>query len=277
MTQQPEEVAAPSLAARARAFVADTRLPGALPVHYRERALILTLLWVYTFGTYYLLGLWSEPSAGSSLHTRVDDWIPFWPTAMFAYEGVYTALLFPLFTIRCQRLFRRTAAGYFLVATLCLLIWIAYPVSAVTLRADASQLDTTLFVEWGVRVNYALDPPLNCFPSLHLAITLLAALCAWKANRVYGAIGLAGAVAVAYAICAVKQHYFVDGVAGAAVAIVVYVAVVARYDSGESLPEEVAFTWRGPAGYFALHFAIVLGFVLAWLLGWAPWESVNLG
>ncbi|MGE0707476.1 MAG: phosphatase PAP2 family protein [Planctomycetota bacterium] len=256
---------------------ADTWRPGALPTDQRERLLLVGLLWVYTFGGYYLLGLTGDPKAARSLHTAVDAAIPFQPWMMYFYEGVYTALLYPLFTVRCQRLFRRTALAYCLVTTVSLAIWIAFPVSAYSLRADTSTLDLSRFVEWGVKVNYALDPSLNCFPSLHLAITLLAALCALTARRLWGVFGILLSLAVAYAICAVKQHFFLDGVGGALIALGAYALIVRPYDPGESAPEELAFTWRGPAAYLAFHLAAVLAFAIAWKLGWAPWEQVRIG
>lgn len=261
-----------ALGERIRAVLRDLRLPGALPSNPREKIVVTSILFAYCFGGYYAVGLTFDPSRAATLHTALDDAIPFNSWFMWAYEAVYTALLFPLFTVRCQRLFRRTALAYLLVIGGCLATWVVYPVSAVSLRADVRLLDPTVFHEWGLLTNYALDPPLNCFPSLHLAIATLAGLVAWRARRLYGVFGLSGAALVAVAICAVKQHYVLDGVAGALLAAGVWAAVVRGYDPGDAPPEQVAYSWRGPAAYVAVHLGVLLALLVLFALGWRAWE-----
>ena len=262
-------------AARALTRFGDLRqalfAPGALPCDARERLIVTSILLVVCFGGYYLLGLTQDPSRAATLNTALDDAIPCVPLFMHAYVLVYTALSFPLFVARCQRLFRRIAAGYGLVILGCLLVWAVYPVTAIGLRADVSALDMTRFEEWGLRVNYTLDPPMNLFPSLHMAIALLAALGAWRADRRVGACALVGAALVGVAICTVKQHYLADAVGGAALALLAYVTFVRSYDPAGAAPEQVAFSWRGPAGYLAFHGTVLGGLYAAFLAGWEPW------
>lgn len=245
---------------------------GPLPSDGREKALLVGLLSLWTFGGYYLIGLTYDPSQASSLRTPLDDAIPFLPVFMYAYEGVYTALLYPVFVVRCQRLFRRVAWAYFWVATVSLVIWAVFPVAATDLRPDVTHLDLSVFHCWGLRVNYALDPPLNLFPSLHVAIATLAALVGYKARPLYGAFGAVGAVLITLSTVFVKQHFVADGVAGIVLAVLVYRFTIAGYEREGADPEAVAYTWRGPAGYALFHLSLVLAFLIAWIVDWRPFE-----
>ena len=245
---------------------------GAIPSDGREKLTLVSLLCLWTFGGYYLIGLTFDPTQGASLNTPLDDAIPFLPAFMWAYEGVYTALLYPVFVVRCQRLFRRVAWGYFWVATVSIVIWALFPVAATTLRPDVTNLDTSVFHCWGLRVNYALDPPLNLFPSLHVAIATLAALSAYKARPLYGAFGAVGAVLITLSTVFVKQHFVADGVAGVVLAFVVYRFTIAGYERGSAEPEAVAYSWRGPLGYALFHLSMVVAFLVAWLADWRPFD-----
>lgn len=250
----------------------DPALLGPLPSDLREKLILTALLCLWTFGGYYLIGLTYDPSRGHSLMTRFDEAIPFLPQFMWAYEGVYTFLLFPMFVVRCQRLFRRVAWAYFWVATVSLVIWALYPVTAIGLRPDVTNLATDSFHTWGLRVNYALDPPLNLFPSLHVAIATLAALCAGKARPLWGAWGAVGTGAICLAVVFVKQHFVADAVAGVLLAAACYRGAVAGYPSG--LPrEQVAYDWRGPSSYLLLHLGAVVLFGAAYLADWRPFPE----
>ncbi|RMG09567.1 MAG: hypothetical protein D6731_19265 [Planctomycetota bacterium] len=249
--------------------------PRAAPLPSRpgEKLALVASLLVYTFGCYYAIGAGQDPARARSLRTALDDAIPFVPAFMWVYVTVYTSLLIPVFTVRCQRLFRRVAAAYALVVTGCVLVWLLFPVSAVGLRADPALLDPSVFHEWGLRVNYALDPPLNLFPSLHAAIAVIAALACWTADRRYGLAAGALALAISASICFVKQHFVADGVAGAALAGLVYWGVLRPYE--REVPAGsvagVAYGWGGPAAWLGLHLSVLLVLKLVHLAGWAPW------
>lgn len=251
-------------------LVGRERVDGYTPSSPHEKALLLAAAWALVFGSYYLVGLTVDPARAISLHTPLDDAVPFLPEMMWVYEGVYTAGLFPVFLIRCRHLFRRVILGYSLIAVVSMVVWVALPVTSVGLRPDASALDMTVFHNWGLRVNYALDPPINLFPSLHVAATLLAAACAWQVHRTVGAIALTVAFVVAVAVCAVKQHFVLDVAGGVLVGGAAYWFMVRPYDSGGQ-DERVTYTWRGPLAYLALHGAVVLSFLGGFLMGWSPW------
>ena len=75
------------------------------------------------------------------------------------------------------------------------------------------------FFAWTLALNYRLDPPLNCFPSLHVAWGFVAALCCHRVHRGVGVAALGWASLIAISTLYTKQHYVLDVVAGIALAV----------------------------------------------------------
>ena len=217
----------------------------------KERVAIASLIVASYVVGYFPIGWTTDPGCVRSLATPLDALIPFVPETIFLYAWVYTAMVFPLFVVRSPALFRRVGLAYAIVIAACLAVFAVYPVTAVDLRPDVGVLDTSRFAGWGVKLIYTLDPPYNLFPSIHLAVATLAALSAWKARPVYGAIGFAWVLLIAVSVSTVKQHFLVDGVAGAGLACAVYAVIIRPY--GRVPVEESAYGWSGPLLYLVFH------------------------
>jgi len=129
---------------------------------------------------------------------------------------------------------RRRRARSIAIA-LSLIVFAAVPVTSIGLRANRAALDTQHISPFAVSLLYRLDPPFNLFPSLHLSIATLAALSVWKAARVAGPTALAGVAAIGTATCTVKQHFVLDGLAGIALAALVYAVVLRPYEAPPGL------------------------------------------
>jgi membrane-associated phospholipid phosphatase len=217
----------------------------------RERAVIASLILVSYVAGYFLIGWATDPESARSLWTSLDARIPFVPETVFLYAWVFTAMAFPLFVVRSPALFRRVGLAYAIVIAASLATFVAYPVGAAGLRPDVGALDASRFAEWGVKLVYTIDPPFNLFPSIHVAVATLAALSAWKARPVYGAFGVAGVLLIAASVSTVKQHFLVDSVAGAGLAIAVYAVIIRPYRPAPE--EESAYGWGGPLLYLVSH------------------------
>lgn len=235
-----------------------------------ERIAVLAALIAIFAAGYFGIGSHVDPERARSLHTALDDRIPLVPAAIYLYTVIYTAFALPLFVIRSPGLFRRVAAAYALVIFACLVVFAAFPVSADGLRGDPALLDTNDFASWGLRLTYFLDPPVNLFPSLHLAIATLAGLSVYTARPAWGGVALAGVALVAFAVCATKQHFAVDAVAGLGMALGAWAAVVRSYRPFPG--ERLAYDGRGPACYLALHAAFVGVAYTGFRAGFAPWQ-----
>ena len=71
------------------------------------------------------------------------------------------------------------------------------------------------FGVWGLRLLYQMDPPYNCFPSIHVAHSFVSALTCYRVNRRVGiGAGLCASI-VSVSTLFTKQHYVIDLPAGA--------------------------------------------------------------
>jgi len=233
---------------------------GRVPVLTRRvaarAALTLCVVAFFLVG-YFGVGRSVDPARARQLGTALDDRIPFIAASIWVYLCVFPAALFPLFVVRCPHLFRRTLLAYALAIAVSVVLFLAMPVTSAGLRANRDTLDVSRFSPWAVSVLYRTDPPFNLFPSLHLSIAALAALSAGKARRIYGAAAFVGVGLVGVSICTVKQHFIVDGLGGAALAALVYAAVLRPYEPPPGT--DPAYDWRGPAAYAGLLLAVYAG------------------
>ena len=257
----------------AAAVRGDSREGGIGATALAERMALIAVLFLFTFGGYYAIGLHADPSVAHTLRTPLDDAIPFLPVTIYLYLWIYTAMLYPAFTIRCRGLFRRVAVAYAVAVSVCLLTFALFPVTSLGFRPDLTQLPDARFHEWGVRLNFMLDPPFNLFPSLHVAAGTLAALAAAKARRAYGALGAIVLGGVCIAVCTVKQHYLADAVAGIALGIATYAIVLRPFPVRHRIVSDVAFGWTGPASYLGFHAAVMLALYALFRAGLRPWAS----
>ncbi len=152
------------------------------------------------------------------------------------------------------------------------LFYLVFPVSAAAVRADVAHLDVTQFAHWGVRTTYAVDPPTNCFPSLHLAFATLSMLCAGTARRLWGWVALPLVVGIAASIVTMKQHFIADGVAGVALAWGLWRWLMAPDRFERPQGEQTARSWRGPVTFCVLAAAVYAGFYVAFRSGWQAWR-----
>jgi membrane-associated phospholipid phosphatase len=60
--------------------------------------------------------------------------------------------------------------------------------------------------------------PVAAMPSLHMALTAVVALAAWRVHRVAGIVASAYAVSMGFALVYLGEHYAVDVLAGTVVA-----------------------------------------------------------
>jgi membrane-associated phospholipid phosphatase len=215
-----------------------------------DRVFITAGLLIFFIVGYFGVGRLRKPGHDFEIALPLDAQIPFIAQSVWIYCWAFTAALIPLFVVRCPRLFRHTAAAYGTAIFVALLCFKIFPATSAALRPDTASLDVSSFSEWAVSVIYSLDPPYNLFPSLHVAITGLAAFSAWKAKRIYGAGIFIGVGLVAVAVCTVKQHFVLDVIGGLGLATLVGGLIILPYQAKRNV--ERAYSWRAPAAYIGL-------------------------
>jgi membrane-associated phospholipid phosphatase len=184
-----------------------------LPLHTKHAWLLLGT--AYFFGGYFLV-------AALNIHWALDckPWLPgeaalpFLPQAIWAYLLPYPVILASYWAIADQDRFIAFVHHGLVLLTLCFLSFLVFPV---TMNRPPAPLDATLTAQL-VRIYFALDPPRNIFPSIHVALPLLITVHTWPVRRRARWIFALATALIAVAVIFIKQHYVVD-VMGAVVIV----------------------------------------------------------
>lgn len=118
------------------------------------------------------------------------------------------------------------------------------------------------FSAWTLRLAYSLDPPYNCFPSLHVAYAFVSALTCYRVHRGVGTAAALWAALIGVSTLYTKQHYVADVIVGALAAYVAYVLFLRRYPR-----EAVAESDRRRAPFRALGVIGIFGIMVAGFWG----------
>jgi membrane-associated phospholipid phosphatase len=169
--------------------------------------------------SYLLIGALVRPERVTRLAFEIDRSIPFDPGWVFLYLCVYPMYLLPFLHHAEPGTHRRLALGYLLVLAVAYTVFLSVPVG---FDRPGMPSGAKHYAMWALGKVHGLDPPWNCMPSTHCAVSLLAGLAFREMGRGIGLWGLATALGIAVSTTLTKQHYVVDVVAGYALALAVY-------------------------------------------------------
>ena len=224
--------------------------PNAIPV------LILAVL----VPMYMAIAGWTHGRALFVPEIALDRALPLRPEWAPVYWSQWVFSFLPVFIVRGVELRRRTVLAYVSTVMAAYAGFLFYP----TLAPRPAVVAGEDIFSWTLRQLYDFDPPYNCFPSLHVAYSFLAALTTWTVHRGLGSAALAWATLIAISTLFTKQHYVLDVVAGMVLAGVAYAVFLHRFprtlltdDTRRLAPRRALAV----PGIFAL---VVLGFCLGY-------------
>jgi len=238
-----------------------------------EKILLTTLLFALASLGYFIVGILTSEPRARSLHTSFDDLIPFLPQTSYLYACAYTIIFYPAFIIRCQCLFRCFILAIGIMTTACFACWVAFPVASTSFRIDLNQISRSTFYGWGIWLVYTLDPPVNLFPSLHVAGAVMVGLVAKQVRAAYCWVIMPMIVGICVSTFTIKQHYLIDGLAGILISLVVWWIVVRPIRTASYPAKRLATSWKGPVAYLIFHTIVYAAIYTAFQAGWAPWEK----
>jgi membrane-associated phospholipid phosphatase len=181
-----------------------------------EPVLALFLFGLWSFG-YFVIGRLVGAENAYVLTTVADEALPFVPLFAYPYVALYPAFLLPFFVVRDREFFRICAWSYITVMVFCYLIFWNFPVAI-----QRPVVEPRDFTSWILYTVYRLDVPANCFPSMHAAMSLMAALTIYSVDRVRGVIVLFITLMIGASALLIKQHYIADILAGFGIAAICY-------------------------------------------------------
>jgi membrane-associated phospholipid phosphatase len=234
---------------------------------YLERVLLLCSV-LAMYALYFPISLYTRTLAPVDVSTWVDTAVPLTPEWVFAYATNLFLAALPIGVVKDISLLRRVVAAYLLVEGVALVLFVAMPVQ-MFLRPELIPGED--FAAWALNFCYFIDPPVNCFPSLHVANATLGALICWKMDKLVGGVAVVLATLVCISILTVKQHFLMDGVAGFVLAHVAYAAFLAPVDLTK-IPAQLQRYSRIPSLITACLYGLMMlaAYGLYWA-GWAPW------
>jgi membrane-associated phospholipid phosphatase len=152
--------------------------------------------------------------------TRIDDWIPFWPSAFYMYASlwIYTSLV-PALQPNISRLFIY-GFGIGLVCLTGLVLFVFFPTAVPYASAD-------WFNDPALVILRELDMTGNACPSLHVASAIFTAICLHRQLKSMGCptwlktTSWIWCACIVYSTLAIKQHVLWDALAGLLLGIIV--------------------------------------------------------
>lgn len=238
------------------------------------RGVVLLIVVLGVFPIHVLIGSLIDPGQAVELALPFERRLPISLPWLWIYTAVYLpGLALPVVLVRCRELFARIALATVGVQLASYLVFIAFPVSIAGLRLPPAALPLETLTGWGLALTWFVDPPVNCFPSLHVGLAFAVSYGALKADPPLGWLALGGSVLVGISTLLVKQHFLADVLAAFVLATVMAKIFIAGYRSDRRPRTEILlerrWLWVLPA------FAGLIGGT-AWLLfraGWRPWEG----
>jgi membrane-associated phospholipid phosphatase len=189
-----------------------------------EQPLLALLMFGIWAAGYFAIGYATEGQTTHKLPTlRWERELRLWPEFVWIYLTIYPAFLLPFLFIHQKDFFRLFSFAYITVMCICYIVYLFYPVSL-----DRPELSFHSFSAWTLGIVYRADRPWNCFPSMHVAMSLLAALTILEVHRIRGMLTLLLTLWIAYSTILIKQHYVLDVIAALVLTCTIHFVYVRR-------------------------------------------------
>ncbi|MFH1873812.1 MAG: phosphatase PAP2 family protein [Pseudomonadota bacterium] len=183
-----------------------------------KRFALFILVVVVWSGVYFSINALTAGREPAVLSGALESHIPYVSWFVFFYFSTYLLGVMPYFLVRDLDQFKRVVFGALLIIFISAVIFLIYPVTH-----PRDFLVGNGFLSSWVHLLHKVDQPFNCFPSMHISMASLAALfCAQQGGLVRKLFFATWIVLIALSTLFIKQHYLVDIVSGAFLAVVVY-------------------------------------------------------
>ena len=223
-----------------------------------KQRVALTIGFMGSLMAIYLCIGWLRLGNAATVHevpTAIDDWVPFSLTWLPVYLFMLPMSWAPICAAADKRNVYRWMAAVLLMYALAIPLWVLWPVTV-----PRSPVDVDGFWTFVLMIMRLADPPVNCLPSMHVAVATLAGLLVRQVDRAVGNLLLLLMPLIWYSTMALDQHWFVDGLVGMLFAVVAERVTRTMIPVPEgamvALDRRAHWGWIGP-------FVVVVGGVFA--------------
>jgi membrane-associated phospholipid phosphatase len=155
------------------------------------------------------------------LSTKIDNFFPFNSLFIIPYElwFLFVAAGLILFAIVDRKYYYQLLSSLLAGAAISYLLFYFYPTEIIRPLIHGNTLFDSM-----VKGYYNYDRPYNCFPSIHVLYTVIITLfvCKFFKNYYLRVTMIISCMVISVSTLYVKQHYFIDVIAGALIAIILY-------------------------------------------------------
>ncbi len=149
------------------------------------------------------------------LMTALDRAIPFIPWTWWIYfPGYLFGIFIAVVCAKDDRIYLRTVGAIMLAQVFNSIIYMILP----STYPRPLDWQGTGFTAEAIRWFWTIDPPNNTFPSSHVALAVLSASTLWRERNPWRWLPTATAVGIILTVHTTKQHYWIDTIAGIAMA-----------------------------------------------------------
>ncbi|MBL4818662.1 MAG: phosphatase PAP2 family protein [Deltaproteobacteria bacterium] len=162
---------------------------------------------------YFAASFFGTPRAVLLEPTEVDQALPFMAWTVWVYAITYVMLPLTFLLLRSVENLKKFTYAMVSAIILASGVFYWYP----TLMKRPQIVDDGI-AEGALKLLHMVDPPTNCFPSLHVAMMVLMAFYLHKESKGVGWFAWLLTLLVSVSTMTTKQHYFVDVLGGVVVA-----------------------------------------------------------
>lgn len=145
--------------------------------------------------------------------TFVDALIPLSPVWIWPYISYYFFIFGTFLFVRSEHVKKLVFSSYSLSAAVACLIFFLIP-TAIERENYPIQENAVGLSVWALNFIRSADTSINCLPSMHIALSAMAALALIKESRKLTLPAVLWFLLISYSTMATKQHYFLDVAAG---------------------------------------------------------------
>jgi len=230
------------------------------PVGHRYRVVFTVSFMVGLMALYLLIG-WLHVGEQEALllPTVIDDWVPFSLAWLPLYIFMLPMSWAPACTFVDRRCLNRWVISVVLMYVIAIPLWTLMPVTV-----PRQPVPVTGYWTFALDILRSIDPPVNCLPSMHVAVATLAGLLIRRADGLVGGAFLMLIPFIWYSTMALDQHWFVDGLVGMMLAVTVEL-LTHRW---MKIPDEaqVAMDRRAHIAWIGPYVLVLLVVGVVWLL-----------